>query len=238
MQENDLVTRKLLSRDFTNFVIRIGLIAFLVIMCARVLAPFLNLVLWALILTVALYPLHQHVVRWTGGRQGFSATLLVLVLLLFIGGPTAMLGKSFAKRAHDMYTAFDNSTLSIKRPDPAVAEWPLVGKRIYRDWSSASENLTAFLEDNKAQLQNIAKRILSAAANTAGAVLLFLGALIVSGIMMTYGNSGSRVVQRIFCRATDPVTGPRLQALSTSTIRSVATGVIGVAFIPSFLLGM
>lgn len=238
MQENDLVTRKLLSRDFTNLVIRIGLIAFLVIMCVRVLAPFINLVLWALILTVALYPLHQHVVRWTGGRQGFSATLLVLVLLLFIGGPTAILGKSFAKRAHDVYTAFDSSTLSIKRPDPAVADWPLVGKRIYREWSSASENLTAFLGDNKAQLQNIAKRLLAAAANTAGAVLLFLGALIVAGIMMAYGDSGSQVIQRIFCRLTDSVTGPRLQTLSTSTIRSVATGVIGVAFIQALLLGI
>jgi predicted PurR-regulated permease PerM len=68
--------------------------------------------------------------------------------------------------------------------------------------------------------------------------LLFLGALIIAGIMMAYGESGSQVMQRIFYRLTDPVTGPRLQSLSTATVRSVATGVIGVAFIQALLLGV
>ncbi len=69
-------------------------------------------------------------------------------------------------------------------------------------------------------------------------MLLFLGALIVAGIMMAYGESGSQAIRRIFSRMTDPVTGPRLQNLSTGTIRSVATGVIGVAFIQALLLGI
>lgn len=88
MQLEDSTIRKLLSRDFTNVVIRIGLLAFLVVMCVRVLAPFLSLVLWALILAVALYPLHQLLARGIRGRQGIAATLLVLAFLLFIGGPT------------------------------------------------------------------------------------------------------------------------------------------------------
>ncbi len=238
MQIDDSTIRKLLSRDFTNVVIRISLIAFLVIMCVRVFAPFTNLMLWAVILAIALYPLHQLLARWIGGRQGTAATLLVLAFLLLIGGPTVMLGGSFARYAHDSYTAFDNNTVLIKKPKPAVADWPLVGKRVYRAWSAAADNLPAFLESNRAQLQNIAKRILSAAANTAGSVFLFLGALIVAGIMMAYGESGSQVIQRIFCRMTDPVAGPRLQILSTATVRSVATGVIGVAFIQALLLGI
>jgi len=238
MQIDDSTIRKLLSRDFTNVVIRIGLIAFLVIMCMRVFAPFTNLMLWAVILAIALYPLHQLLARWIGGRQGIAATLLVLAFLLLIGGPTVMLGGSFARYAHDSYTAFENNTVSVKKPEPAVADWPLVGKRVYRAWSAAANNLPAFLESNRTQLQNIAKRVLSAAANTAGSVLLFLGALIVAGIMMAYGESGSQVIQRIFCRMTDRVAGPRLQILSTATVRSVATGVIGVAFIQALLLGI
>ena len=238
MQIDDSTIRKLLSRDFTNAVIRIGLIAFLVVMCVRVFAPFLNLVLSALILAIALYPLHQLVARWLGGRQGLAATLLVFAFLLFIGGPTVMLGGSFARQAHDAYTAFEGNTVSVMHPKPAVADWPLVGKRVYSTWNSAADNLPAFLKENREQLQDIAKRVLSAAANTAGSLLLFLGALIVAGIMMTYGESGSQAIQRIFSRMTDPVTGPRLKSLSTATIRSVATGVIGVAFIQALLLGV
>jgi predicted PurR-regulated permease PerM len=238
MQIDNSTAHKLLSRDFTNAVIRIGLIAFLVVMCVRVFAPFANLVLWALILAIALYPLHQRLARWLGGRQGRAAAILVVAFLLLIGGPTLMLGRSFARHVHFAYTAFENNTVSIKQPDPAVADWPLVGKRVYRAWSSAADNLPAFLKDNRAQLKNISKRALSAAANTAGSVLLFLGALIIAGIMMAHGESGSQVIQRIFYRLTDPVTGPRLQSLSTATVRSVASGVIGVAFIQALLLGL
>lgn len=238
MQLDDSTLRKLRSRDFTNVVIRIGLIAFLVVMCVRVFAPFAHLVVWALILAIALYPLHQRLVRWFGGRQGRAATFLVLAGLLLIGGPTVMLGGSFAKHVHGGYTAFENNTVSIQPPDPAVADWPLVGKRVFRAWRSAADNLPAFLKDNRAQLKNISKRVFSATANTAGSVLLFLGALIIAGIMMAHGESGSRVIQRIFCRLTDPVTGPRLQRLSTATVRSVASGVIGVAFIQALLLGL
>ncbi|MFN2168909.1 MAG: AI-2E family transporter, partial [Anaerolineae bacterium] len=45
-------------------------------------------------------------------------------------------------------------------------------------------------------------------------------------------------LQRIFCRMIDPARGPRLQRLSTATVRSVATGVVGVAFIQALLLGI
>lgn len=238
MQIDDSSIRKLLTHDFTNTVIRIGLIAFLVVMCVRVFAPFLNLVLWALILAIALYPLHQFLARRMGGRQGMAATLLVLVFLLLIGVPTVMLGGYFARQAHKVYTDFENNTVTIKQPKPAVADWPIVGKSVYDTWKSAADNLPVFLKENRAQLQNIAKRVFSAAANTAGSLLLFLAALIVAGIMMAYGESGGQAIQRIFSRMTDPVTGPRLQTLSTATVRSVANGVIGVAFIQALLLGI
>ena len=62
--------------------------------------------------------------------------------------------------------------------------------------------------------------------------------MIVAAIMMAYAESGSRAMRRIFSRLTDPVQGPRLQKLATATVRSVAAGVIGVAFIQAILLGM
>lgn len=78
---------------------------------------------------------------------------------------------------------------------------------------------------------------MSAAASTAGSVLLFLGALIIAGIMMAYGDAGSQAMLRIFNRLAGSAKGARLQSLSTATVRSVATGVIGVAFIQALLLG-
>lgn len=238
MQTDDSTIRNLLSTNFTEAVIRLSLIALLGVMCVRILAPFANLMLWALILAIALYPLQQRLAGWLGGRQGCAATLVVVAGLLLIGVPTVMLGSSFTRHVRKAYAAFNNKTIVITSPDPAMADWPLVGRRVYSAWSAAADNLPGFLQEHQEPLKKIAKRGLLAAASTAGAVLLLLGSLIIAGIMMFYGESGNRSMQRIVNRLAGPTRGPRLLDLSTATVRSVANGVIGVAFIQALLLGI
>jgi predicted PurR-regulated permease PerM len=238
MQIDNATIRAFLSRDLMDLLIRAGLIALVALLCVRIFAPFTGLMLWALILAVALYPLHRRLASGLGGRQGWAATLLVIPGLLLIGVPTVMLGSSFASHIHDAYTAFENDEITIKPPSPGVADWPLVGQIVYSTWSAAAEDLAELLRKNKEQLTSLSKRALSAAASTAGAVMMFLGALIIAGIMMAYGESGSQAMRRIFCRLASPEKGPRLHSLSTATVRSVATGVIGVAFIQALLLGI
>jgi predicted PurR-regulated permease PerM len=238
MEPDDVTARDLLSRDLVEVMIRVGLIAFLVVMAGRIFAPFMGLMLWALILAVALYPLHRRLASMLGGRQGSAATLLVVIGLLLIGIPTAMLGSSFAGQIHTVIEAFTSNSVTVKPPNPAIAEWPLVGERLHAAWSTAAADLPAFLEKMQPQLRNMAEWLLSVAAGTMGAVLMFLGAWIIAGVMMAFGESGSAATGRIFSRLAGAVRGPRLHELSTATIRSVATGVIGVAFIQALLLGI
>jgi predicted PurR-regulated permease PerM len=239
MDPDNTTIRRFLSTDLLDFVIRVGIIAFLLVMSARIFAPFAGLLTWALILAVALYPLHQLIAKkYLGGRQGRTATLMVLVGLLGIVGPTAMVGSSFAGHIHDAYTALENDTLTIKQPDAKVADWPVIGTKVHSIWSDAATNIPAFLKKNQDQIKKLSKHVLSGAANTLSTVFLFIGALIIAGIMMAYGDSGSQVIRRIFSRMTGPDKGPYLQTLSTATIRSVAVGVIGIAFIQALLLGI
>ena len=74
MQIDNAAIRAFLSRDLMDLLIRVGLIAFVTILCARIFAPFTGLLLWALILAVALYPLHRSLAGRLGGRQGWAAT--------------------------------------------------------------------------------------------------------------------------------------------------------------------
>jgi predicted PurR-regulated permease PerM len=55
---------------------------------------------------------------------------------------------------------------------------------------------------------------------------------------MAFGESGSAAIRRIFTRLSGLERGPKLQTLATATIRSVAAGVVGVAFIQALLLGI
>lgn len=238
MRIDETTLRQLLSRDLIEACIRIGLIAFLVIMCVRIFAPFAPLVIWGLILAIALAPLHRRLARRFGGRQGVAAALLVLVALVLLGVPTVMLGLAFADHFHDFYTAYTTRSFTIPPPNPRVAEWPLIGERLHDAWQAASTNLPALIGENQALVRRLARGALATAVGTAGNLFGFLAALIIGAIMMAYIEPGSRALERIFMRLTDSTRGPRLQALSTATVRSVANGVIGVAFIQALLLGI
>lgn len=238
MLTNEAMLRKLLSRDLLETLIRAGLIAFLAVMCARIFAPFASLMIWGLILAVALEPLNAKLAAHMGGRRGLAATVLTLAGLLLLGVPTVMLGNSFATHVQELATAARDGELHVPAPAPGVAEWPIVGKKVYTVWNSAATNLPAFVSENQAQIKDLSRKGLAAAASTAVAVLMFLGALVIAAIMMAYAESGSRAMRRIFCRLTDPAHGPGIQKLATATVRSVAAGVIGVAFIQAILLGM
>ncbi len=56
--------------------------------------------------------------------------------------------------------------------------------------------------------------------------------------MMAFGKSGSDTLLRIISRVAGPDNGPQLHALSAGTVRSVAVGVLGVAFIQAVLFGI
>jgi len=238
MSENNSIVRKLVSEDLLDVFIRLGVLIALVVLCARVVGPFVNLALWSIVLAISLYPLHQMLAAKLGGKQGRAATVIVLAGLLLIGTPTVMLGSTFAKQVHSSYERFEAGTLELKAPKESVKNWPLVGERVYTTWSAAATNLPEFVHDNREQLKGVSKRGLAAAASTAGSVFLFLASLVVAGILMAYGQSGTAAMHRILARFSGPQRGPELESLVTATVRSVATGVIGVAFIQALSLGV
>lgn len=69
-------------------------------------------------------------------------------------------------------------------------------------------------------------------------MLGFVFSFIVAGIMMAWGAPGAASADRIAMRITDERKGLALTKLCTSTIRAVAQGVIGVAFIQALLAGI
>ena len=230
--------RTVLAKDLTEVLIRVGIIALLAYTSVQIFSPFLGMVLWGLILAVTLYPLHQSLAAKISGRQGGAATSIVLAGLLLIGGPTLMLGMSFADHVSDVHTGLQNDTLQIPPPPASVEGWPFIGEKVFALWNKAAHDLPDLLHDMGPQLAEFSKKMLAIVASTAGGVFKFLGSLIIAGIMMAYGKAGAEAMSRIICRLAGKGKGPGLYSLSTATIRSVSMGVVGVAFIQALLLGL
>src|SRR5262245_52774139 len=110
-----------------DVLIRAGLILALALLCYRVFAPFLVLMVWALILAVTLYPLQQAIARRIGHRQGLAATAIALLGIVLIVIPTAALMGSVGDSVHELVNDVQSNTLQIPPPRENVASWPLVG---------------------------------------------------------------------------------------------------------------
>ena len=238
MSNPDSGSRAMTVEQFTDALIRVAIVALLVVAALRVFSPFMDLMLWALILAVTIYPSHQKLATKLGGSQGKAATLIVLLGIMILGVPVALLGASLAEQLGSLYEAYETGTLSLRPPPESVADWPLVGQRVHDAWAAASANLPEFLEANKAAIESAAGKALAIAKSTAGSVVMFIGALIVAGIMMAFGQSGSDAVNHILCRIAGREQGSKVHTLATMTTRSVAAGVLGVALIQAILLGV
>src|SRR5687768_10136447 len=77
------------SAFLLDVLIRAALVLALAMLCFQVFSPFLSLMSTGLILAITLYPAHQSLAAKLGGRQGLSATLLVLLGIVVVVVPTA-----------------------------------------------------------------------------------------------------------------------------------------------------
>lgn len=114
----------------------------------------------------------------------------------------------------------------------------MIGPKVYALWLAASENLANVLNQWMPQLKGAGRTVLGAAASAGGAFLLFFGAIIISGVIMAFGDRGEIAAQRIAIRVSGEERGKPLANLCTATIRAVAQGVIGIAFIQMLLIGV
>ncbi len=226
------------SSRLLDVLIRAGLIAVLAVLCYSVFAPFLTLMTWAVILAITIYPLQQSLARRIGGKQGLAATIVVLVGCVLIVAPTAVLMDSFGSSVHDFVVAVKDNTLEVSAPRESVREWPIIGQKVYDFWSKAHTDLPGLVQSLQPKIGELARKALAVVASIGFGLLQFLASFIIAGIVMAYGEEGARGSRAIFERVIGSGRGDAFARLSTATIRAVAQGVIGIAFIQAILVGL
>jgi predicted PurR-regulated permease PerM len=193
---------------------------------------------WAIILAVSLYPLHQRLARRMGGRQGVAAVLVVIGGIVLIITPTALLLNSFGSSLHDLVGAVQQNRLHVPPPRESVKGWPIVGEKVYAIWDQAHADLPGLVQSMQPKIGELPRKALAIVAGIGVGLLQFLASFIVAGILMAYGEAGARGSRAIFARIVGSDRGEPFTRLSTATIRTVAQGVIGIAFVQAILVGL
>lgn len=234
----DFTLEKRLSARLMDVFVRIALVVIMAMLCYKVFSPFVSLMAWALILAVTLYPAHQMLAGRMKGRQGLAAILLVLGGIVLMVVPTTVLMVSLGDSVTHFIGSVRDNTVQIPAPPPAIAEWPLVGKKVHDLWSTAHSDLPAFIQGMQPKIGELSRQALAMVGSIGGTMLLFLASFIVAGIIMTYGREGARSAGSIFDRIVGSMRGEKFMRLSTATIRAVALGVLGVAVIQGIVIGV
>ncbi|EJM21130.1 putative permease [Pseudomonas sp. GM21] len=232
------LTEKSLTRSMLDVLIRAGLIVVLVLFCFEIFRPFRDLMLWSIILAITLYPLQLRLMGSFGRSEGRAATAIVLIAIAILVVPVYLLGTSIAASVAQVIDLVKEGTFSIPPPPESVATWPIVGKTISSVWLQASTDLPDLIAKYLPQIKDASLGLLTKIAGVGAGLLMFIVALIIAGIFMAHGEAGSRCAVDIASRISGPEKGPKIAELCTATIRAVALGVVGIAFIQMLLVGI
>jgi predicted PurR-regulated permease PerM len=217
--------------------IHIGLLVLLTVACLGILAPFLAILAWGAIIAVAAYPAERKLQKALGGRGPLSSVILTLVILAFLIVPVLLLAGTLVDGARTVATKVKDQTLSIPPPPPSVKNWPVVGVPLANAWNLAATNLSAALPSFAPQIKVAMQRLLSASAGITLTVLQFALSIVIAGFILASAKAAGEamlaVANRIFGE-----NGQEFERLVESTIRSVTTGIFGVALIQAVLAGL
>lgn len=215
--------------------IKILLLSLLLIWSFYIVKPFITLIVWSIILAVALHPLYEKLLKITKGKKkGLVTSVFILILVALIIIPTVNLTGSVIDSGRELYQSFDEGTLKIPPPAENVQEWPLIGKKVYGAWSSASSNLEDFIVKYKDEISNSLGWLFSSFAGLMGSVALGLFALIIAGVFMSSADAGYRSGVN-FANRLAAGKGEEFMTMCVSTIRSVVKGILLVAIIQAAL---
>lgn len=222
------------QRNMMTSAIQISAVALIVLWCFSIMSPFLNLVMWAMIIAVALYPAHLGLSAKMGGRAKTSATVFVLLGLALLFVPAYFLADSTIQALKTLATGLEDGTLEVQPPNASVAEWPLIGQQVFDIWTSAARNLESTVNQFSTQIRDASAWALRFAGGLAGSVFGMAASMIIAGVFLVSADGGYRISRNIGHTLSEEK-GTEMVDMSIATIRSVAKGVLGVAIIQALL---
>ena len=113
----------------------------------------------------------------------------------------------------------------------------MIGEKVFHYWSQAANNLEGTLKQLSPQLKSVGQWLLLRLGSVGGGMLEFIIALIIAGVFLTGADKGKAFGRKIAISLAGEE-GIRYLLLSSTIVKSVTQGILGVAFIQAILAGI
>jgi predicted PurR-regulated permease PerM len=225
------------GEEVIQIAIRLGLLAFLIYWSFVLLRPFIPILVWSVVLSVALYPVYDWLSAHLGQRPRTAAAITTIIVLAVFLGPATWLGLGLVDGLRSISDQLTSGDVGIPSPPDSVRDWPVIGAPLYDTWEMASENLDAAFRQIAPHLKPLAGPILAIAGSAGTGTLKFIAAVLIAGFLFPSGPKHVEAVKNVLTRIV-PQRSADFLALAGATIRTVAQGVIGIAVLQSLLAGI
>ena len=230
-------SRDQFSAPFIELAIRLGALGLLLYWSFVLVRPFISIVIWSVVLTVALYPVFDWMALRLGERRRLAAVLITVLSLLIVIGPATWLALGLIDSIRMISERLDFSALTIPPPSKSVKDWPVIGDAIYQFWDLASTNFRAALAKILPQLKPLGSSLLRVGADTGIGLVKFLASIIIAGFLFSPAPTLVEAVKK-FARRLNAARGEEFVIQAGATIRAVSRGVIGISVLQALLAGI
>ncbi len=205
--------------------------------CLVIVGPFISFILWGAVIAVSVYTPFLALSQRLGNRRKLTVFLFVMLGLAIVIVPAWLFAGSLLDSATGFRDGLHGDGIDIPRANESVRDWPVVGEKLYENWSAAADNFEVWLNEHRVQLRGIVDFLFKRVSGLALAVLQFVAATLVAGLMLAGAESSRGFLARLSRRLAGD-RGDDLLELATATVRSVTVGVLGIAFIQAVLGGI
>jgi predicted PurR-regulated permease PerM len=222
--------------QLVDTLIRLGFLFLLVAWCLDILAPFSGVIVWGIILAMALYPIHEKISSKIKHRKKLASIIIVFLGLMCVIVPTWLFVGQVITGFSQLSTDLNSGNLQLPPANPEIAEWPVIGKDLYNLWEEASSSIESFIRRYEDQLLSFGETLLEGVKSITGSLVTIVLAIIIAGALLS-GNQVQQLGRQCFFRLVGSK-GDELIDVISKTVGNVVKGVIGVALIQSFLIGL
>ena len=216
--------------------IRFLLLALFLYSTLIMIAPMAGIVVWAVILCVAIYPLFDWLQHRFGERKGLAALLLVLCGLALTLGPIAGSMSVLVQIGTEVFGLLETDKLNVPPPPQSLQDIPVIGLKLHQVWQLFERNLEQALLQYSSLILEVGKGVFGKVAGVGISLLGMTLSVIIMGLMLPSGLALVQSLQKIANRVFAP-RGGEFITIAGATVRNVSRGIIGVAALQALVAG-
>lgn len=214
--------------------LRILIFSLLLVWCLLIARPFLVIIVWAIIIAVAVYPIYKLLLKLFKGRRGLAVASFLVVILTLAVLPSLKVASTIAGHTEQISAFIDNPKAQIPRPNVSVQDWPVVGEKLYKTWTGAYDNFESFVADHSEEVTKVAGWFVKGLGTVVADVIVSLFSLVIAGFLLYnssyFFNGTMRFSERLIGDK-----GDKYVIVARDTIKSVVQGILLVAIIQAIL---